>query len=483
MNTYHDTIKRAYRKLTGNEAEFMEPLPPSGSNRFYFRLGAYNKTMIAAYNPDRAENEAFLYITGQLQNAGVNVPEVYDNDLDKNIYLLEDLGDVDLFKLISDGHHNSSEQFLKWYKEVISNMPAIQFKASRNFDYSLCYPRSAFDKQSMMWDLNYFKYHFLKLAYTPFHEQKLEDDFHTLVDFLSEAPSDFFLYRDFQSRNIMIKDKKVYFIDYQGGRKGALQYDLASLLFEAKTALEPIVREELLDQYLQVFSEYTFFSKENFLKYFPGFILIRSLQAFGAYGYRGYFERKPHFLQSIPPAINNLKWLLTYYDLGVKIPHLTSTLMQMTLQPAFQGSEIKHDQLTVTVFSFSYRRGIPEDYTGNGGGHVFDCRLLPNPGLLDQYKGLTGKDYSVIEFLRQKKEVDQFLKQVREIIFASVTNYLSKGYEHLMISFGCTGGQHRSVYCAENIAAELREHFDIPISLIHREINSAHEQNAVQKEK
>jgi len=477
MNTHHQAIKEAFKKYTGKVPDFVHPLPPSGSNRFYFRLGNDGNTIIAVYNPDRAENEAFLYITGQLSSAGVNVPKVYIHDLDQNIYLLEDLGDTDLFSLVSEGHHSGEDNYIKWYKEVIKSMPAIQFKTAKDFNYSVCYPRSAFDEQSMLWDLNYFKYHFLKLAYTPFHEQKLEDDFRTLVEFLSESSSDFFLYRDFQSRNIMIKEDKVYFIDYQGGRKGALQYDLASLLFEAKTVLSPELRTELLEFYLDVFSEYSFFNKKTFLKYFPGFVLIRSLQAFGAYGYRGYFERKPYFLQSIPPAMINLKWLLTHFDLGVKLPHLTSTLLQMTDQPAFQGSLMPNDKLTVSVYSFSYRRGIPEDFTGNGGGYVFDCRLLPNPGTFDHYKGLTGSDKPVIDFLKEKNEVEQFLMQVKKIVFASVDDYLNKGYEHLMVSFGCTGGQHRSVYCAEQLSGELRKKYDINVNLLHREQKPKNEQN------
>ena len=358
-------------------------------------------------------------------------------------------------------------------------MPAIQYKAAKDFDFSICYPRYTFDRQSMHWDLNYFKYHFLKLAYTPFHEQKLEDDFQALIDFLSEAPSDFFLYRDFQSRNIMVKGDKVYFIDYQGGRRGALQYDVASLLFEAKTALSEETRNELLELYIDTFSEYSFFDAKTFMRYFPAFVLIRSLQAFGAYGYRGYFERKPFFLQSIPPAMANLKWLLTHFDLGVKLPHLTATLHQMTEQPVFQGLLMPNGKLTVSVYSFSYRKGVPEDFTGNGGGYVFDCRLLPNPGMLDQFREMTGTDQPVIEFLQEKEEVGEFLRQVEKIVTASVDNYVKRRYEHLMISFGCTGGQHRSVYCAEQIARMLKKRNDIHVMLVHREQIVKNEQDAM----
>ena len=479
INTNQQLIKEVYKKFSGEKPEFISPLPPSGSNRHYFRMGSISKTVIAAVNPDRAENEAFMYITEQLRKAGVNVPEIYFHDLDRNIYFLEDLGDTDLFSIVSQSHSNGDNNYLKWYKKAIKSMPAIQYKAAKDFDFSICYPRYTFDRQSMHWDLNYFKYHFLKLAYTPFHEQKLEDDFQALIDFLSEAPSDFFLYRDFQSRNIMVKGDKVYFIDYQGGRRGALQYDVASLLFEAKTALSEETRNELLELYIDTFSEYSFFDAKTFMRYFSAFVLIRSLQAFGAYGYRGYFERKPFFLQSIPPAMANLKWLLTHFDLGVKLPHLTATLHQMTEQPVFQGLLMPNGKLTVSVYSFSYRKGVPEDFTGNGGGYVFDCRLLPNPGMLDQFREMTGTDQPVIEFLQEKEEVGEFLRQVEKIVTASVDNYVKRRYEHLMISFGCTGGQHRSVYCAEQIARMLKKRNDIHVMLVHREQIVKNEQDAM----
>jgi aminoglycoside/choline kinase family phosphotransferase len=469
MKEYYSNIKSLFKKYFGSDASEIIPLPPSGSNRQYFRLIKNDFTAIAAYNPDRAENEAFLYITGKLKASGVNVPEIYASNLDQHVYLQQDLGDMDLFKKKTEDGHGTNEDYIFWYKKVIESMPAIQYKAAENFDFTQCYPRHAFDRQSMHWDLNYFKYHFLKLAYTPFHEQKLEDDFHVFIDFLMEAPSEFFLYRDFQSRNIMIYDEKVWFIDYQGGRKGALQYDLASLLFEAKTTLSPDVRIMLLNYYLDVFSKYSFFDRKSFMKYFPGFALIRILQAFGAYGYRGYFERKPYFLQSIPPAISNLSWLLSNYDLGVKVPHLSETLLKMAEQPAFQSSPVASGKLTVSVNSFSYRKGMPEDFTGNGGGFVFDCRVLPNPGRLDEFRSLNGKDKPVIDFLVNRQEVNTFLERISALVCTSVDEYIARGYENLMVSFGCTGGQHRSVYCAETLYRILKSKYDINLIIKHKE--------------
>jgi aminoglycoside/choline kinase family phosphotransferase len=473
MPGYTEVISEIFRKYSGNHPEGIKPLPVSGSNRLYFRVMGNEQSVIATYNPDRAENEAFLYITKKLSEAGVDVPVIYATDLDKNVYLQQDLGDADLFKLVTDEKSGSDENLTNLYKRVIDAMPSIQYKSVSNFDFSVCYPRHAFDRQSMHWDLNYFKYHFLKLAYTPFHEQKLEDDFNRFIEFLLNAPSAFFLYRDFQSRNIMVKENKLYFIDYQGGRKGALQYDLASLLLEAKTALSPRIRLDLLDYYCEVFSEFPFFNRSNFLLYFPGFALIRILQAFGAYGYRGYFERKPYFLQSIPPAIATLKWLLSNFELGVKLPHFSETLLHMVEQPAFQVTSPVAGKLTVTLNSFSYRRGVPEDYTGNGGGFVFDCRALPNPGRYEEYRFKTGKDKEVIQFLKTRSEVTEFIDRASDLVSASIKEYSNRQFEHLMISFGCTGGQHRSVYCAEQVAQNLRKKFDIQLRLKHQELEKA----------
>ena len=471
MISSHKLIKELFKQWSGENASEIKQLPESGSNRVYYRVSSPDKHAIATYNPDRAENEAFVYINKKLKKAGVNVPTIYVKDLDNNIYLQQDLGSTDLFQKVSDGHQNGTTDYIDRYKQVIRSMPDIQYNVSRDFDFSICYPRLAFDKQSMLWDLNYFKYHFLKLAYTPFHEQKLEDDFRAFVNFLTTSPSYFFLYRDFQSRNIMIYQDKVYFIDYQGGRKGALQYDLASLLFESKTSLSIEQRNDLLNYYIEVFGEYPFFDKKVFLKYYPGFILIRMLQAFGAYGYRGYFERKPYFLQSIPPAIENLEWLLANYDLGVKLPHLISTLKCMVSQPVFHVPHSEENKLTITIHSFSFRKGIPEDYSGNGGGFVFDCRSLPNPGRYEEYKAFTGLDQKVIEYLEDKPEINKFIQNTSRLIGSVIENYRERKFTQLAVNFGCTGGQHRSVYSSEKISAFIRTKYpDVIVVLHHREL-------------
>ena len=411
-----------------------------------------------------------MYISERLRNSGAHVPEIYIHDLDKDVYLQEDLGDLSLFQLTGELRTENDPSYMSWYEKVIEQMPAIQYHSAKDFDFSVCFPRAAFDRNSIMWDLNYFKYYYLKLAYIPVHEQELENDYAAFSDFLLTAPSDYFLFRDFQSRNIMIRNNEVYFIDYQGGRRGALQYDLASLLFEPKAGLTAEERQILLDHYLEVYSSYSFFDKDTFLKYFPAFVLVRMLQAFGAYGYRGYFERKPLFLQSIPPALSNLKWLLENYDLGVDLPHLRRALKIMVTLPGRSMPDLPRQTLTVSVSSFSYKKGMPDDYSGNGGGFVFDCRSLPNPGRFEQYKFLTGRDQAVIDFLEKEEEVKRFNNHVEGILDVTIENYLLRGFEHLMVSFGCTGGQHRSVFCADRLVKRLNEKFRINIRLHHREL-------------
>lgn len=473
MYKHYQDIQKLYKQSFQKEPEEIFPLPLSGSNRKYYRIFNKDHTVIAAYNPDLEENKAFVYITGKLKESEVNVPEILASDLENDIYLLEDLGDTKLFDLVEEYRKNGDSDYIRWYKKVIDQMPSIQYKMAENFDFSVCYPRNAFDKQSILWDLNYFKYYFLKLSDIPFHEQRLENDFATLTDCLLAAPANFFLFRDFQSRNIMIHDKNVYFIDYQGGRRGALQYDLASLLFEAKVSLNNDERKELLEYYLEVYSKHSFFQKESFLKYFPVFVLIRILQAFGAYGFRGYFERKTFFLESVPAAIHNLEWVLSNYNFDADISYLKNILQQIVRKISLQIPELSPGKLTVTINSFSYRKKIPEDFTGNGGGFVFDCRALPNPGKYEQYKGLTGKDKEVIEFFKEKKEVALFLEQVNHLISASVEEYKNRGFEHLMISFGCTGGQHRSVYCAEYMFQLMLKNYKINLKLNHFQISEA----------
>lgn len=468
-NHYVKNLKEMFSKWSNEEIISFVSLPESGSIRKYYRISSKTFRAIGAFNPDKRENLAFLYLSRHLKNKGIHVPALYAEDQEKNIYLIEDLGDTLLFNFVSDNRADN-EKIIKKYQSVIREMPGIQVDAGRDLDYSICYPRPEFDRQSMFWDLNYFKYYFLKLTGIRFDEQELEDDFKRFTDFLLKADKDFFLFRDFQSRNIILHKDKIFFIDYQGGRKGALQYDIASLLFEAKTSLKPEVRDELLDYYLEVFSRKARFNQKEFLKYFDGYVLIRMMQALGAYGFRGYFERKHFFLQSIPPALNNLDWFLKNIKLKISIPHLWSCLEQIIESDFIREYKAPAEELNVSINSFSYKNGIPADNTGNGGGYVFDCRALPNPGRLEKYQTFTGKDDPVIKFMKEKPEIKHFIDNVYSVIDSSLKNYESRNFSRLMINFGCTGGQHRSVYCAEEIAHRIKQNYRIRVHIRHREL-------------
>ena len=395
------------------------------------------------------------------------MPELFAIHSEKDIYLIEDLGDEALYNRVQVHKKNNDIHVLKQlYTRVIQSMAAIQIDAAKDINWDLCYPRKAFDRQSIQWDLNYFKYMFLKVTGVLFDEQKLEDDFNALTNFLLEAPSGFFMYRDFQSRNIMIKDEELYFIDYQGGRRGSLQYDLASLLYEGKTSLSSQLRKELLDVYCATMNRYEEFDETKFRKYYPAFALVRLLQALGAYGYRGLVEKKQFFVESIPKGISNLKELFSTYNFDHELPHLTGLVHSLNTQSYHTESS---DVLTVRILSFSYKKGIPEDYTGNGGGFVFDCRSLPNPGRLEEYKAQTGLDEPVIQFLEQNNEVEKFKQSAILMAENAVKNYVSRGFKHIQVSFGCTGGQHRSVYMAENLALHLSKIPSLHVMLTHRE--------------
>jgi hypothetical protein len=361
------------------------------------------------------------------------------------------------------------------YRKVVEVLPRFQVEAGRDLNYKLCYPRASFDRQSIAWDLNYFKYYFLRLAGIPFNEQALEDDFGRLTRFLLSAPHDYFLYRDFQSRNMILRDGQPFFVDYQGGRKGALQYDIASLLYDAKADLPPELRQQLLHHYLETLGRYVKPDRDGFFYYYYAYVYVRILQALGAYGFRGFYERKVHFLQSVPYALKNVRWLLHNVKLPIELPTLLEAFNSMLGSKKLQSLAYDADNLVVRVFSFSFHRGWPKDETGNGGGFVFDGRSLPNPGREERFKTLTGKDAPVIEYLNQQDSVHQFLASVLSLVDASVREYQRRGFKNLMVAFGCTGGQHRSVYLAEQLAKRLREHHGVEVVVRHRELEKAGE--------
>lgn len=484
-NNIQSNLSIIFEDWSDEKVEQITPLPSSGSYRQYFRIKSRDKTAIGVFNNDIKENKAFFSFTKYFLKKNLNVPEIYSVSPDNKIYLIKDLGDTTLFSIVLQQQIKSgfSKDIIELYKKAIDELPKFQITAGKGIDYSRCYPGPAFDKQSMLWDLNYFKYYFLKLAKIPFDEHKLENDFQDFTDFLLKADKNYFMYRDFQSRNIMIFEGKPYFIDYQGGRKGALQYDIASLLFQVKAAIPNDIKNYLLEYYLSNLGKYISVNSKEFIKYYWGFVYLRLLQVLGAYGFRGLYEKKSHFLQSIPPAIENLKWLLQNINLSVKLPTLMNVLNILTENPNLPESarpgrvskvtktisKQPHSNLKITINSFSYKKGIPDDKTENGGGFVFDCRALPNPGRLEELKYFTGKDKQVIDFLEKEKEVEEFFNYVFSIIDQSVKKYLERNFTDLMVNFGCTGGQHRSVFCAEKLTKHLKEKYNVQIILTHTE--------------
>lgn len=465
MNT--ELLAQLYQSYTGEAPTSIEPLPGAGSNRKYFRLKG-KESLIGVYGTSTEENRAFIYMARHFSQKGLPVPRILAEAADQSAYLQDDLGDISLFQFIKQGREsgNFSDEETNILKQTIHLLPQIQFEGNKEMNFSYCYPLATFNHRSVLWDLNYFKYCFLKATGLEFQENLLEDDFERMADTLLQIEPQVFMYRDFQSRNIMIREEKPYFIDFQGGRKGPFYYDVASFLWQAKANYPDSLRQELLDEYLDALRPYHAIDKEQFLTTLRHFVLFRTLQVLGAYGFRGYFEKKAHFIQSVPYAIENLRQLLeTDFP---EYPYLCLMLRKLTELPQFASIRNRR-KLTVRVMSFSYKKGIPEDPSGNGGGYVFDCRAVHNPGKYEQYKQLTGRDKPVIDFLEQDGEILQFLEHVDALADAHVQRFLERGFTNLSICFGCTGGQHRSVYSAEHVAHHLNEKFGVRIRLIHRE--------------
>jgi aminoglycoside/choline kinase family phosphotransferase len=416
---------------------------------------------IGAWNEIKDENRAFLYFSRQFRNAGLHVPEIYQEDPENDVYLMEDLGDISMLSLVDHAVNTGAfpDAIRDLYRQTLKELIGFQVTAGKNLDYTYCYPRGEFDERSMYWDLNYFKYYFLKL-HVPFHEEMLEDDFVMLVSYLKQAEVTGFMYRDFQARNILIRDGQPYFIDYQGGRKGPLHYDVASLLFQVKAGLPPAFREEMLQYYIEELSRHISYDHASFRKYYAGFTLIRILQVLGAYGFRGLIEKKPHFKLSIPGALANLEWWLANAEIDVQLPELMRCLDMLTHLEDYRKIQSEEEgRLTVSISSFSYKNSIPDDRTGYGGGFVFDCRALPNPGREERYRAFTGKDPIIIQYLEDRPEVEEFLENAGKLVSQSVDNYLERGFDRLSVQFGCTGGQHRSVYCVEKLGSFLRDKY------------------------
>jgi aminoglycoside/choline kinase family phosphotransferase len=463
----------------------------SGGEQDKARLAGGGQSAIGILYDVREENVAFIEFSRHFRRHGLPVPEIYAEDLRHGAYLEQDLGDTTLFEFLvaNRGGENIAPAVVDTYIKVVQALPRFQVEAGRDLNYKVCYPRASFDRQSIAWDLNYFKYYFLRLAGIAFNEQALENDFSRLTRFLLTAPRDYFLYRDYQSRNVMLLNGEPFFLDYQGGRKGALHYDIASLLYDAKADLPPALRQKLLDHYTDALRGMIGLERDAFMHHYYAFVYARIMQALGAYGFRGFYERKPHFLQSVPYAMKNLRWLLQNATLPIALPALTNAFQgivdsQKLLVLVAEGDRRRStdkpqpllpaaatDKLVARIFSFSFHRGgPPKDETGHGGGFVFDARSLPNPGREKRFQMLTGRDAPVIDYLRQHKSVDEYLKNAVALVDASISNYQSRGFKSLTASFGCTGGQHRSVYLAEQMAKHLRANPGVEVVLRHIEL-------------
>jgi len=471
-----DVLKKLFEQHFHSPVGRVQPLQGQlgGSGRKIIRLANKDLTAIGVLYDVREENVAFLEFSRHFRGHGLPVPEIYAEDLSQGAYLEEDLGDTTLFEFASNTRvgENLAPQAVDAYRKVVAVLPRFQIEAGYDLNYKVCYPRAAFDGQSIAWDLNYFKYYFLRLAGIPFNEQSLEDDFSRLTKFLLSADLDYFLYRDFQSRNIMLRDGHPFFLDYQGGRKGALHYDIASLLYDAKADLPPELRQQLLDLYIDRLADFIQLDRDVFMRHYYAYVYVRVMQALGAYGFRGFYERKAHFLQSVPYALKNLRWLLRHAELPLSLPTLTDAFTRMLTSEKLQSLSVKEEKLIVRLFSFSFRRGIPKDDTGHGGGFVFDARSIPNPGREERFKTLTGKDAPVIDYLNQQESVHQFLASVMSLVDASVHRYQGRGFTSLTVSFGCTGGQHRSVYFAEQVAKRLTDRNRVEVVVRHLELEN-----------
>ena len=502
-----EKLIKLYEQWSGAMPESTERIAGAGSNREYYRLrGADGSSVIGVVGTSRDENHAFVYLSRHFVKRQLPVPEVLAVSDDGLRYLQTDLGSLSLFDAIrggreAGGRYNQREKEL--LRRTIRQLPNIQIRGARGLDWQNCYPQPEFDEDSVLFDLNYFKYCFLKPSELEFHELKLEANFRLFAKDLTAEHIDSFLYRDFQARNVMLdSDGNPHFIDFQGGRRGPFYYDLASFLWQASARYSNKLRRELVRDYYEALSQYTEVpSVRHFVNRLSLFVLFRTLQVLGAYGFRGYFERKRHFIDSIPPAMDNLRELLKLGDGVFPYPYMMDMLRRLTEMPRYAHIEepaltradgfrttqstvyASHPQdgpatfskydgkgpLKVRVFSFSYRKGIPADETGNGGGYVFDCRSTHNPGRYEPYKKLTGLDEPVIRFLEDDGEILTFLDSVYKLADAHVQRYIDRGFTDLMFSFGCTGGQHRSVYSAQHLAEHLHDKFGIEVHVCHRE--------------
>ena len=463
-------LRPLFESYTGQKLSEIQELPASGSNRRYFRLKGGNLSLIGAIGSNLEENHSFISIAKHFREQGLKVPAVYAATPDEGAYIQEDLGDKVLFGMVAEGRESGlySPAETDLLKRTIEQLPKIQFVGAKGLDWKVCYPQEAFDARMIDFDLNYFKYCFLKATGLEFNEVLLQDDFEKFKADLLQEEDNTFMYRDFQARNVMIKDGEPWFIDFQGGRRGPIYYDVASFIWQARSRFPEDLKQELIKTYLRALQSYKKVDEAHFRSRLRLFVLFRTMQVLGAYGFRGYFEKKPHFLASVPYALSNLRKLLQtpFTD----YPYMNDLLTRMASLPEL--NEIAQDhRLSVHIYSFAYKKGVPADTTGNGGGYVFDCRSVNNPGKYEYYRQFNGMDPEVIKFLEDDGEIKVFLDSVYNLVDAHVKRFMERKFTNLQVCFGCTGGQHRSVYSAEHLARHLMDKFDVKVTITHRELN------------
>jgi len=461
-------LEELYLNHFGRNPDTMEELPASGSNRTYYRISGEAGNVIGVSGTDADENKAFIYLSSHFRSKGINVPEVFASSADGMAYIQQDLGGESLYGKVRNGRENGnySEEEIGFLCKAVSALPKIQFIAAQDLDYTVCYPDKEFNGRMVDFDLNYFKYCFLKTSGVEFNEIRLQDDFDSMKEDLLDDFGRTFMYRDFQARNVMWYEGEPWFIDFQGGRKGPIFYDIASFVCQAGSHFPPEVKRRLTDSYLEALRQYATIEDKVFREKFRLFSLYRTLQVLGAYGFRGLYEKKAHFIKSIPYAMDNLRQLLS--EPFARYPYLNEVLSKLS---ECGKAEEKYDGLTIEVRSFSYRKGIPEDRSGNGGGFVFDCRALHNPGKYEQYRHLCGRDREVASFLEEQGESAGFLEETFALADRHAAKFIERGFDHFEINFGCTGGRHRSVYCAERMAEHLAKKFpEARVVLTHREM-------------
>ncbi len=476
MTTPQEEIISLFKKFSNDEITATEKLPQSGGDRIYFRIRTAQQSFIATFSINIKENDTFLYFTAHFKKTGAPLPEIYAVNKERTAYLQQDLGEISLLAKLEEAGQTASVKIL--YQKTLAALAQLQIRGDKGLNYDECISSKAFGKQAILSDLLYFKYYFLDTLKVPYDKEKLGEDLEKLSIYLSEADYKYFMFRDFQSRNVMVKDDEIFFIDYQGGMKGALEYDAASLLWQAKANLSDEWKNELLEYYIECVEKELGekIERQRFTNQYNGHVLIRLLQVLGAYGFRGLFERKAHFLTSIPLALRNLKWFLQNKKVAISTPEFERILNIVTADEIVHRFEpvraTTETPLTVKIKSFSFlKTGYPRSVSDNGGGFVFDCRGILNPGRVEEHKQQTGRDKPVQDYLTGKTRMEEFLAGVYSVVDIAVEDYIKRNFESLEVNFGCTGGQHRSVYAADAMARHLKNKYGVRTEIKHVEQN------------